>query len=1082
MDELITYLRKSFDEPTLKIVNFMEKSNLLISEMKIDQVKDGDKIVNRPSPNIIETSYLRLCDEDPEFKHDMMGEVFLHYLEYVLRDVRANWRLDINRLKQDLETKCGYCNIQLKNCPMKVLAYIKKCAKDEKINEIALFDNLMGKKARIPVNDIEENNIAEKIVYLCNSPIDLKGAEFLLDTDSITIESDDYGKITYRTIDFEVNNISLINNLYDYFVNGRGINGKFDIANLKLSDNFSYMFEKSPVELAVCIKYFCDSKNVNYTNVFEKIYAKLGRFESIPKLAYYNEYVKKIDSSLENSLPLKQELKDVLTYIRNYDNKLKLPYIKFDFLIYTQNSQLVDNIVSILNKYCRTYNYLSNKNVMYIDTEMFIMRAKDCYDVVLQLDKLYVEYDFLVFGNLDKAENINEYRLDTFLSMIPKFYNRNKRSITIFTGEKKVVEKIIEKYDSLQKIFIHKIDVEALDVKEVKNKIYNKLNKVVNLTNSAKTEIDNYIEKSYQKGIQNESKFINDVYEYVVYNKYKENVKDDDIKLENLGFSKDSIKVDDVLKKINNLVGLAEVKQRVNEIIKYLEFQRKIGETENINCNMLFRGNAGTGKTTMTKLMAELFSGLGIIKSNKVIEVIGKDLIGIHLGETAPKTQRIIDSALDGVLVIDEAHTIATSKGNADYPAEAIATICDSMDRYKNRLIIIFAGNSKEMSNFLSKYPGLSSRIGFSIEFEDFTVENLMNIFENKLKERKYDIEDLAKAHIKKNIEKAKISRNFGNARYIDTIFEKLILTHATHCLDDKNLKLITVQDVENMEKAEISKDITIDDILKDLNSLIGLKNIKEMIEGFVSVLEFNKKLNRKTDFNMHMIFKGNAGTGKTTVARLIANIYYSLGYIRKNKVVEVQSQDLIAEWLGQTGPKTQAVIDSALDGVLFIDEAYSLMEHRGSTASYTAEAIATLLKAMEDYKGRLIVIFAGYTEEMMQFRDLNPGLKSRIGFELTFNDYDVDELVQIFEKKIKDQELEIDKKAISKARKILEEAKKVENFGNGRFVDNMVQRVIIEHAKRMKNEENPEILRLITAEDISDEIKAERSKNKIGF
>ena len=214
----------------------------------------------------------------------------------------------------------------------------------------------------------------------------------------------------------------------------------------------------------------------------------------------------------------------------------------------------------------------------------------------------------------------------------------------------------------------------------------------------------------------------------------------------------------------------------------------------------------------------------------------------------------------------------------------------------------------------------------------------------------------------------------------------------------------------------------------------------------------------------------------------MIANIYYSLGYINKNKVVEVQSQDLIAEWLGQTGPKTQAVIESALDGVLFIDEAYSLMEHRGTNASYTAEAIATLLKAMEDYKGRLIVIFAGYTEEMMQFRDLNPGLKSRIGFELTFTDYTIDELVQIFEKKVHDQELEVDKKALSKVRKIVEEAKKVENFGNGRFVDNMVQKVIIEHAKRLKDENDLDVLRLITEEDISSEIKPERSKNKIGF
>jgi SpoVK/Ycf46/Vps4 family AAA+-type ATPase len=405
------------------------------------------------------------------------------------------------------------------------------------------------------------------------------------------------------------------------------------------------------------------------------------------------------------------------------------------------------------------------------------------------------------------------------------------------------------------------------------------------------------------------------------------------------------------------------------------------------------------------------------------------------------------------------------------------------MDRYKDKLTIIFVGYSKEMSVFLSRYPGIASRVGFEIGFDDFSVQELNDIFMKKLEEKGYAIDEDAKKRIVKNIERAKVSRNFGNARYIDNIFEKLVLSHATHIQNyDGNLKELTLQDVEYMEKASTDENKSIDEILKELNSLIGLKDIKEVIEGFVSVLEFNKKLNRTTDFNMHMIFKGNAGTGKTTVARLIANIYYSLGYIQKNKVVEVQSQDLIAEWLGQTGPKTQAVIDSALDGVLFIDEAYSLMEHRGSNASYTAEAIATLLKAMEDYKGRLIVIFAGYTEEMMQFRDLNPGLKSRIGFELTFSDYSIDELVQIFEKKIKDEELELDKNALPKIRKILEEAKKVENFGNGRFVDNMVQRVIIEHAKRMKNENDLEVLRLITAEDISDEIKAERSKNRIGF
>lgn len=1085
MEEFIEYVRKTFDDKILKIVNFMERANLLVSEMKVDQVKEGDQFVNRVSPNIVELSYLRLCDDDPDFKHNMMGEIFLHYLEYILRDVRANWRIDINKLNQDLNSKCNYCDISINNCPMKALGYIKKCIRDSNFNEIAFFDSLMklieptfeGK-----LDEKEALNIADKILYLTKNPLDLRGAEFLLDTNSVKITGKDYGKIYYKAIDFELKKISFINNLDDYFNNGGGINGSFDISDPKVSNNYSYMFDSNPVELAIAIKDLCETAGINYKLVFSKVYIKLGKFENISKLAYYKEYLNKLDNFLEHNEAITKDLREVLTYIRNYDKNTKLPYIKFDFLIYTKNSLILDNIISILNKYCRTYNYLSNKNIVYVDLERFIMRTKDNYDVINQLERLYNENDFLVFANIDKATNINEYRLETFFQMVPKLSDKNRRAITVFSGDRKVTEGLVKKYDALISMFNHVIDTGSFENEIVKEKICKKIKRVGNLSSQTRNKIGEYVDKNYKQGTLNEADFIDKVYSSVVYDKFKDEYENEDFRPENVKIEENKVSLEEALEKLNKLVGLPDVKTKVNQIMKYLEFQRKIGEEDSINCNMVFKGNTGTGKTTVTKVMAEILSALGVIKTNKVIEVNGNDLIGSHLGETAPKTGRIIKSAVGGILVIDEANTIMASKGNADFPLEAVTTLCDGIDRYKDNLIVILSGDTKEMSIFLSKYSGLASRIGFEIGFDDFSVDELMEIFKEKIENKGYKIEENALNRVYKNIERAKISRNFGNARYVDNILEKLFLAHSCSDQTDENLKTITIQDVERVENSNIDSTKTIDDILKELNSLIGLTEIKKVIDGFVSVLEFNKKLNRKTDFNMHMIFKGNAGTGKTTVARLIANIYYSLGYINKNKVVEVQSQDLIAEWLGQTGPKTQAVIESALDGVLFIDEAYSLMEHRGSNASYTAEAIATLLKAMEDYKGRLIVIFAGYTEEMMQFRDLNPGLKSRIGFELTFTDYTVDELVQIFEKKVHDQELEVDKKALNKVRKILEEAKKVENFGNGRFVDNMVQKVIIEHAKRMKDVNDIEVLKLITEDDISNEIKPEKSKNKIGF
>ena len=1081
MEELVEYLLKNFDQSTIRIINFMQRTNLLTWNMKPEQVKEGDKVINKPSTNIVETSYLRLCDEFEEFNHDMMGEIFLHYLEYILRDLRANWKFDVNKLQNDLAVKCGYCNIKLKYCPMKVLAYIKKCINDEKLNENAVFNMLMKKENDYPENESAEKEIVEKIYSVCKDKFDLCGAEFLIDTESINIEKEENGKIYYRYLDFEVKNISFINNLYSYFEKGEGINGVFDLNNINISQEFSYMFNNSPIELAVYIKYLCDTKQVRSYNVFDRLYKKLGKSENVAKVAYYKEYIKRIGNTIDNNETLKKDISEILTYIRNYDYNTKLPYIKFDFLLYTKNTQVIDDVISILNKYFRTYNYLSNKNTLFVDAEMFIKRTKDNADVIFQLDRLYNDNDFLIFTNVDRANNINEFRLATFFSTIEKFYTRNKKSVTVLCGSKEGLEPMLKKHNSLlNNVFKHTLDVEYLDCELIKKKVYNKLKKTVNITQAGKEKLSEYIEKKYKKGMVNESAFVDEICEDIIYNKFKDFVKDDNLNSKDLPEVEQVSKLDENLNKLNELIGITEVKYRVKEIMKYIEYQNKIGESKAVNLNMIFKGEAGTGKTTVAKLLAELLYDMGAIKTNKVVEVVGKDLIGEHLGQTAPKTQKVIDSAIDGILFIDEAHTIMTSKGSADYPSECIATLCNNMDTYKDRLIIIFAGYTKEMNNFKTKNQGLASRIGFEIEFESFTLDELTDIFKLKLKQNEFEIEDGVIDKVKNIIQKAKIAKNFGNARYIDTLFEKLLLTHAMEA-NDNNLKLITKSDVERMEKTILAKERTVDDVLKDLNSLIGLKDIKDIIDGFVSVLEFNKKVDHQNDFNLHMIFKGNAGTGKTTVARLIADIYYSLGYIKKNKVTEVQSQDLIGEWLGQTGPKTQAVIDSAIDGVLFIDEAYSLMEHKGSNASYTAECIATLLKAMEDYKGRLIVIFAGYTEEMIQFRDLNPGLKSRIGFELTFTDYNIDELVDIFKKKVKDNKFNVTDEALEKVRILLEDAKKVENFGNGRFVDNMLQKIIIEHAKRMKNENDMEKLLLITEEDIID-IKPERSKNKIGF
>jgi AAA+ superfamily predicted ATPase len=219
---------------------------------------------------------------------------------------------------------------------------------------------------------------------------------------------------------------------------------------------------------------------------------------------------------------------------------------------------------------------------------------------------------------------------------------------------------------------------------------------------------------------------------------------------------------------------------------------------------------------------------------------------------------------------------------------------------------------------------------------------------------------------------------------------------------------------------------------------------------------------------NLHMVFLGNPGTGKTTVARIVAEILYNLKYIKQNKLIEVSSKDLVAEYVGQTAPKTNAVIEKALGGVLFIDEAYSLADKGGN--SYNAEAIATLIQAMENHRDDLVVIFAGYTKEMKDFLDSNSGIVSRIGYTLEFEDYTKEELAKIFINMMKKSGFEVEKEALDKVKNLVDEYKNTKNFGNARFIRNIYEKSVIKHASNTKNKKQKKILTTITKDDISDE------------
>lgn len=252
---------------------------------------------------------------------------------------------------------------------------------------------------------------------------------------------------------------------------------------------------------------------------------------------------------------------------------------------------------------------------------------------------------------------------------------------------------------------------------------------------------------------------------------------------------------------------------------------------------------------------------------------------------------------------------------------------------------------------------------------------------------------------------------------------------------------------------------------IAELEGLIGLANVKQEVRtmsNFIKVqLSRQQQGLKTTQVSYHCVFTGNPGTGKTTVARILAGIYNELGVLKKGHLVETDRSGLVAEYVGQTAVKTNKVIDSALDGVLFIDEAYSLVT--GSGNDYGNEAIATLLKRMEDDRERLIVILAGYGDEMKQFIDSNPGLQSRFNRYIHFPDYNADELLQIFSQYAQKNDYEITPEAQEKLKSLLEDAvkNKDKNFGNGRFVRNMFEKALERQANRLSGVEHPTLSQL---------------------
>jgi SpoVK/Ycf46/Vps4 family AAA+-type ATPase len=465
---------------------------------------------------------------------------------------------------------------------------------------------------------------------------------------------------------------------------------------------------------------------------------------------------------------------------------------------------------------------------------------------------------------------------------------------------------------------------------------------------------------------------------------------------------------------LDALVGLEEVKTRIQELSAWLRYQKEAGLEKGISENppllhLVFTGNPGTGKTTIARLIGEIYHDLGLLKRGHLVEARGGDLVAEYVGGTAIKTNSVIDQALDGVLFIDEAYTL-TEAERGGFGQEAVDTLLTRMEDERGRLVVIVAGYPEKMEKFRRSNPGLPRRFPEEnvISFPNYSPADLWKILSEMLLQRNIPITGAVEQALIEIIQGMYNMREetFGNAGEMRNLADALERKRASRIVQNRMpvQSPLTREDLPEKYQSFLPAPLPdIDSLLAGLNEMVGLGPIKQYLVRMVQRLKVESTMKKAhptgspCSYVQHLVFCGNPGTGKTTVARLIGNIYRSLGLLRKGHCVEVTRADLVAGYVGQTALKTNEKIKQALDGILFIDEAYGLS--RGGENDYGQEAIDSLVKAMETYTGRLVVIIAGSPREMEKFLNSNPGLSSRFAPPVYFPDYSPAELVEIFEK-----------------------------------------------------------------------------------
>ena len=516
--------------------------------------------------------------------------------------------------------------------------------------------------------------------------------------------------------------------------------------------------------------------------------------------------------------------------------------------------------------------------------------------------------------------------------------------------------------------------------------------------------------------------------------------------------------------KLDAVVGRSELKQRLLDFRAWVRLQwspDRPPQEEAPLLHMVFSGSPGTGKTTFARLVGEILRDAGVLRRGHLIETTPGQMVAQYIGGTAAKTNQIIDSALDGVLFIDEAYGLVEAE-RGGYGAEALETLLTRMENDRQRLVVIAAGYTQKMHKFLDANPGLSRRFPAEnrLVFTDLDPDELAEILSQSLRSRGLSLHPSLESALDECIHGMlrEKDEHFGNAGEMRNLADALERAYAVRtAADPLTPALLVPQDLPDHYQRYLQPQVDcVEDVFLELNALTGLESVKRSLRALAYRIQMENQ--RKTMDaaytpnypKSHFVFTGNPGTGKTTVARLVGRLFRALGLLSQGHLVEVTRADLVAGYVGQTALKTAQKIKEARGGVLFIDEAYTLA--RGGSQDFGQEAMDTLVKALEDEGHRLVVITAGYPEEMQGFLQKNPGLASRFGDPILFPDYSPPELRELLSQFAARDQYQVPQEALEQMTVILTQraAAQKRSFGNARAARNLWEEVKNRHAEEI--------------------------------